>query len=1191
MMEPAMAAPPQPSGYPPYTPAREFPERHSLSPELDRQVSELISAMEAAREASDRVQRLFCRSLYPCVKRELGSLREELLLLAPHRLTGSKERPAVPLCPREGAELNNGATEKTGGLKFGAEDGVKDGGEGGKRECQTTDRREKGRMQDDEKSESDRKSKYSTPIVCGSILGRGEAQASGSRSEIGIAAVAKLNGDSQEDEEEEAQGVDPSGQGLGCKAQMEVLISRDFPAGLTGEGGIVREAGNAGTLSVEKESRRKGAAADRVQGARRSVESASHGDSAGVPAADEADEAEVGEEADEADGHSPRAAERGMPREGEGAAAGKSGGGSSDGRDGGGDDGRGKKVLVAPLKEDWRDGGGRDGRGSANGDGAGPASGSSGGRRRDFRAEKKYAEGEMGVFGVVQDGDAKVEDSQDVDLLGDDDDDDDDVTSETESQEDRIQDPEGCDVVLAEGESCTPSTATAAAAATMAALERKNRGKLKVGEPAAKPKVGEPAVQPKVMGEGRDGTHGQGKAETLDSASVAVNGALSVASRGPKGEKEAWGHAVGVHAEAEGEGGNGAAGADVAGVAPAAGPAGLAREGKVVASARVRSSSPSSGSRCSSGGAGSEGGSGRVWRRRGDAESSQQHKDRTLKQTCLTRHLGGGSAQRGSAARRAAIFAAAATGSGGAGDAVGGGRGGRGDAVGSTSAAHAACTRRATNSGERFAWATRSSAAARPASSLTHGVASLPPANQQAEMEKREKETEQEEVDQMEEQVQEQYEQEFIWEEEIQCRQHSMQQWEEGEQKQQQALQQGRQKQQQQQEQRQGQQEEGDMEEEDRAEGALVAVGVRRSGEKKRGADEGVKATETVDIVMGGLGGGGAGDTGTGRKRFKKAGMKMQQQEKPPRHPQAQAQAQAQPRVQVHLLPGNPPVPRAAGTAAELVQKLQGGRKSRWKCAKTAGSSKAAVVGGTVAGGVDNCEIDLLDSPERAVWDRIAGYGGVGDCGSGGVRKQGGKKGKGGASGGSGGGAAAAAAGDGSVGGGGGVAGCGNDGGGGGGCDEGGINIPAGAVPAAAAAPPPPPPPAPEGTRRTALGIRAAARGEPAPGEATAAAADGSVGATAAGDPQGGSRPGRASGPPPPFKYVDVVRKKADREMLQAGECETCRKFYDAILEGDVQGVMAPRCEQHQVASRHRWRFAPPSTPPGYWNVGFDSDV
>ncbi|CAN1827648.1 Protein gamma response 1 [Linum perenne] len=76
------------------------------------------------------------------------------------------------------------------------------------------------------------------------------------------------------------------------------------------------------------------------------------------------------------------------------------------------------------------------------------------------------------------------------------------------------------------------------------------------------------------------------------------------------------------------------------------------------------------------------------------------------------------------------------------------------------------------------------------------------------------------------------------------------------------------------------------------------------------------------------------------------------------------------------------------------------------------------------------------------------------------------------------------------------------------------------------------------------------------------------------------------------FKYVETVRKKADRENLKGVECKQCKKFYDAVLPeeggGNNQNV---RCEHHEGVSRHRYRYVPPSTPDGFWNIGFESEM
>ncbi|XP_075644432.1 protein gamma response 1 [Castanea sativa] len=80
------------------------------------------------------------------------------------------------------------------------------------------------------------------------------------------------------------------------------------------------------------------------------------------------------------------------------------------------------------------------------------------------------------------------------------------------------------------------------------------------------------------------------------------------------------------------------------------------------------------------------------------------------------------------------------------------------------------------------------------------------------------------------------------------------------------------------------------------------------------------------------------------------------------------------------------------------------------------------------------------------------------------------------------------------------------------------------------------------------------------------------------------------------FKYVEPVRKKADRENLKGIECKQCKKFYDAVLPND--GGRDPngnqqklRCEHHDGVSRHRYRYAPPLTPEGFWNIGFESEM
>lgn len=80
------------------------------------------------------------------------------------------------------------------------------------------------------------------------------------------------------------------------------------------------------------------------------------------------------------------------------------------------------------------------------------------------------------------------------------------------------------------------------------------------------------------------------------------------------------------------------------------------------------------------------------------------------------------------------------------------------------------------------------------------------------------------------------------------------------------------------------------------------------------------------------------------------------------------------------------------------------------------------------------------------------------------------------------------------------------------------------------------------------------------------------------------------------FKYIEPVRKKAERENLKGVDCKQCRKFYEAVLpnadgkdpNSNKQNI---RCEHHDGVSRHRYRYVPPMTPEGFWNIGFESEL
>ncbi|XP_060217120.1 protein gamma response 1 isoform X2 [Lycium barbarum] len=79
------------------------------------------------------------------------------------------------------------------------------------------------------------------------------------------------------------------------------------------------------------------------------------------------------------------------------------------------------------------------------------------------------------------------------------------------------------------------------------------------------------------------------------------------------------------------------------------------------------------------------------------------------------------------------------------------------------------------------------------------------------------------------------------------------------------------------------------------------------------------------------------------------------------------------------------------------------------------------------------------------------------------------------------------------------------------------------------------------------------------------------------------------------FKYIEPVRKKAERENLKGIECLQCKKFYDAVRPGEDKESNGNRqnlrCEHHDGVSRHRYRYAPPLTPEGFWNIGFESEM
>jgi len=72
-------------------------------------------------------------------------------------------------------------------------------------------------------------------------------------------------------------------------------------------------------------------------------------------------------------------------------------------------------------------------------------------------------------------------------------------------------------------------------------------------------------------------------------------------------------------------------------------------------------------------------------------------------------------------------------------------------------------------------------------------------------------------------------------------------------------------------------------------------------------------------------------------------------------------------------------------------------------------------------------------------------------------------------------------------------------------------------------------------------------------------------------------------------KCVEVVRKKSEREQLNAYACEECRTFYSAMMpEKDRATIKCPHTlPPNAQNSRHRAKWAPEPAPKGFWNLAF----
>jgi hypothetical protein len=69
------------------------------------------------------------------------------------------------------------------------------------------------------------------------------------------------------------------------------------------------------------------------------------------------------------------------------------------------------------------------------------------------------------------------------------------------------------------------------------------------------------------------------------------------------------------------------------------------------------------------------------------------------------------------------------------------------------------------------------------------------------------------------------------------------------------------------------------------------------------------------------------------------------------------------------------------------------------------------------------------------------------------------------------------------------------------------------------------------------------------------------------------------------FKYIEVVRKKSEREALNGYDCPDCVAFVNAVMSGNGANVF--NRDDFLRCSRHRSRHTPPQTPEDYWELSF----
>lgn len=74
------------------------------------------------------------------------------------------------------------------------------------------------------------------------------------------------------------------------------------------------------------------------------------------------------------------------------------------------------------------------------------------------------------------------------------------------------------------------------------------------------------------------------------------------------------------------------------------------------------------------------------------------------------------------------------------------------------------------------------------------------------------------------------------------------------------------------------------------------------------------------------------------------------------------------------------------------------------------------------------------------------------------------------------------------------------------------------------------------------------------------------------------------------FKYNDTPsRKRKDRSKMHGATCSCCSSYYTMMKESPLPNNQYNDNELSN--SRHRYISPPPSTPPGYWDIGFSDNI